>query len=327
MGTGLQLALIDPQLGELNLTRLAQSTSAAFDVLSPWYQAEHSCHTLQHISRKTKDYVDALTFSIVAAKGGYALAVDVLALVEDVQASGGLLREPDRVEYLSGMLNLAHKGSEMASQASDKFHAVRATLTQLIDSASQSASRRFYSPAEIATAEENLARLKDGIPILEEFSGSVSLYSAWWNAMHMQATSVEARQELDYNPIRQKTIIKKWEYVQKQYSDYHGEINQVKSKYHTIFANASEYSLPESIERASNTSSDSQSSVISLPLSLVDGIFGRHHRLHHRHRCGFIEDSEHEDPHEHHGAEYYMGRIKHLGHHITHSFPWHHVHN
>lgn len=45
--------------------------------------------------------------------------------------------------------------------------------------------------------------------------------------MHMQATSVEARQELDYNPIRQKTIIKKWEYVQKQYSDYHGEVGLV----------------------------------------------------------------------------------------------------
>ncbi|PPQ97050.1 hypothetical protein CVT26_001273 [Gymnopilus dilepis] len=205
------------------LSNLVNSTRSIFDLLRPWYQSDYVSNALQSIKREAKSYVEALEFSIGAARDGYAIAEDALSFAESIFSSTPI-SEDERQKYLRGMLSMAQQGKENAERVHEKFRDVRRKVTSVCP--------RFLAfVSEVAS----LDHLDSGITTLEAFCDCLSLYIAWWNqaVLHHHAQLNRNKQVIiTYNVFRTKDIVKKWDIAKKDFSEYINAIQTISDNEH-----------------------------------------------------------------------------------------------
>lgn len=221
-----------------SLDDLANSTISAFNVLLPWCKLTHRPDTLQQVFFQVEKYVRALNYSIDAAKYGYTAAGEAISLARLL----GHGTESETQDYILRMLRIAEKGHQNAKNAHECFRGVRTTLIQVIaDARDRERTGPFRSAISGSTASRlsRLQELEDKIPVLEQFSHSVSAYASWWNFMEMAGFAMEertprpedARLVFNYESLRIKSVVQQWESIEQGYVAYRRKITALQDHY------------------------------------------------------------------------------------------------
>jgi len=254
---------------EFDAVALARSMDKALKILLPWCQLPNSyvSFTPQFVIFLEASYsfefpfvgdiaalalscVEAIKFSVVGARNGFAIVEETIIL-------GDLNRNStvdEHQSYLAGMLVLGKDFCKNAAEMVQRFRDVRSDIFEVcclflccplvltcsdqllrnvgpehervefecsihINGRSMSISLLLYRYAHLTLETLNNGR-QDGIGDLEEFANNMHTFATWWNWMKLEADSQDNRTQLiqvNYNPLRQEIVIRKWRELRKQY--------------------------------------------------------------------------------------------------------------
>lgn len=87
-------------------------------------------------------------------------------------------------------------------------------------------------------ASKGLNDLEGGLDALEKFSSCVSSYVSWWNVINMTHVSQTTRLDqvvVNYNSLRYKDVVKKWEELGQEYVEYSQKVSVCSNSFTSSF--------------------------------------------------------------------------------------------